>query len=228
MIGNYLKVSLRNLIRHKTFSLINILGFAFGISVCLLIVLFLMKEYSYDSYNANANRIYRLIDVENNSSAIDYRVAPAVLNNYPEVKNACVVNIFSGKIGTSYNNTGYNIDNVMSVNNAFFEMFSTRFICGNQSMPLPTPNSVVLTESSAHKLFGNENPIGKVVVMWRAFPLTVTAVIMDFPNNSTINANMIVSMENNTFKFSQTQFNGKDSSTYRYWFNTYLRLLKYS
>ena len=167
MIGNYLKVSLRNMIRHKTFSLINILGFAFGISVCLLIVLFLMKEYSYDSYNANANRIYKLIDVENNSSAIDYRVAPAVLNNYPEVKNACVVNIFSGKIGTSYNNAGYNIDNVMSVNNAFFEMFSTRFVCGNQSMPLPTPNSVVLTESSAHKLFGNENPIGKVIVMWR-------------------------------------------------------------
>jgi putative ABC transport system permease protein len=224
MIGNYLKVSLRNLIRHKTFSLINILGFAFGISVCLLIVLFLMKEYSYDSYNANANRIYRLIDVENNSSAIDYRVAPAVLNNYPEVKNACVVNIFSGKIGTSYNNAGYNIDNVMSVNNAFFEMFSTRFICGNQSMPLPTPNSVVLTESSARTLFGNENPLGKVVVMWRTFPLTVTGVIKDFPDNSTINANMIVNMENNAFKFSQTQFNGKDSSTYRYWFNTYLQL----
>ena len=80
------------------------------------------------------------------------------------------LNIFSGKIGTSYNNTGYDIDNVMSVNNAFFEMFSTRFIYGNPFQPLPNPNSVVLTESSAHKLFGNENPVGKVMVMWQVFP----------------------------------------------------------
>jgi putative ABC transport system permease protein len=224
MIGNYLKVSLRNLIRHKTFSLINILGFAFGISVCLLIVLFLIKEYSYDSYNVNAPQIYKLVDMENNTSAIDYRVAPAILNNYPEVKNVCVAYIVSKSIGTSYNNTGYNIVNVMSVNNAFFEMFSTRFVCGNQSMPLPTPNSVVLTESSAHKLFGNENPIGKVIVMWRRFPLTVTGVIKDFPDNSTINANMIVNIENNSFKFSRFEGNSKDSSTYRYPFNIYLQL----
>jgi putative ABC transport system permease protein len=190
----------------------------------MLILLFLLKEHSYDSYNANANRIYKLIDVENNSSAIDYRVETAVLNNYPEVKNACVAYIFSGKIGTSYSGNGCDIDNVMSVNNAFFQMFSNRFVYGNASAPLPNPNSVVLTESSALKLFGAENPIGKIIVMWRQFPLTVTGVIKDFPDNSTINANMIVNMENDTFKFRRDEGDSRDSSTYRYPFNIYLQL----
>jgi putative ABC transport system permease protein len=228
MIRNYLKVSLRNLIRHKTFSLINILGFAFGISVCLLIILFLIKEHSYDSYNANAAHIYRLIDVENNSSGIDYRVTPAILSNYPEVKNACVASMLPMKIGTSYKNNGFDIDNIMSVNNEFFQMFSNRFIYGDPSKPLPNPNSVVLTESSARKLFGNLDPIGKEIVVWHMFTLTVTGVIRDFPDNSSIDANMIVNMENDNFKFSRVIGNGNDSSTYRYPFNIYLQLIEKS
>lgn len=228
MFLNYMKVSLRNLIRHKTFSLINILGFAFGISVCLLILLFLIKEYSYDSYNANAHQIYRLIDVENNSSGIDYRVTSAILNNYPEVKNACVASMLPMKIGTSYKNNGYDIDNIMSVNNEFFKMFSTHVIYGDPSKPLPNPNSVVLAESSARKLFGNLDPIGKEIVLWHMFPLTVTGVIGDFPDNSSIYANMIVNMENNNFKFSRYIGNDKDSSTYRYPFNIYLQLIEKS
>jgi putative ABC transport system permease protein len=228
MLKNYLVVALRNLIRHKTFSLINILGFAFGISVCLLIVLFLAKEYSYDSYHANAAHLYRLIDVENNSSAIDYRVIPAILNNYPEAKNACVASILPEKIGTSYKNNGYDIDNIMSVNSEFFEMFSTRFICGDPSKPLPNPNSVVLTESSARKLFGNQDPLGKEIVLWHKFTLTVTGVIGDFPDNSSIYANIIVNMENNSFKFSRFIGNDKDSSTYRYPFNIYVQLMEKS
>lgn len=224
MLKNYLKIALRNLMRHKTFSIINILGFAFGISICLLIVLFLIKEHSYDSYNVNARHIYRLIDVDNNSSAIDYRVAPAILTNYPEVKNACVAFVWSGEIGTGYKNNGFDIDGVMSVNNAFFQMFTTRFIYGDPSRPLPNPNSVVLTESSAHKLFGKADPVGKEIVMWRQNPLTVTGVIQEFPDNSSIKANMIVNMENDDFKFSRNEGNSSDSSTYRYPFNIYLQL----
>ena len=67
MIKNYFIVALRNLLKRKAFSLINILGFAFGISVCLLIALFLIKEYSFDSYNKNADNIYRLVDAKDNS-----------------------------------------------------------------------------------------------------------------------------------------------------------------
>ena len=224
MLINYVKVAFRNLKKNKTFSTINILGFAFGISICLLILLFLIKEYSYDSYNAAADRIYKLVDVAENSSGIDYRVASSITNQYPEIKNACVVQVLPMQIGTSYKNNGYKIDNIMSVNNAFFEIFTTHFIYGNQAKPLPNPNSVVLTESSARKIFGNKNPVGKRIVLMLNFPLTVTGVIKDFPDNSSINANMIVNMENKNFKFSFSCTNGKDSSTYRYPFNIYLLL----
>jgi putative ABC transport system permease protein len=224
MLKSYLKTAFRNLLRHKTFSFINILGFSFGISVCLLIVLFLMKEYSFDSYNVNADHIYKLVDVSDNSSAIDYRVIPLILNTYPEVENACVAYVLPVKFGASYKNNGFDIDGVMSVSNSLFQMFSTRFIYGSSSIPLPNPNSVVLTESSARKMFGSEDPIGKEIVMWRRFLLTVTGVIADFPDNSSINANMIVNMENNDFKFRHDIGNSADSSTYRYPFNIYLQL----
>jgi putative ABC transport system permease protein len=224
MLKSYLKTAFRNLLRHKTFSFINILGFSFGISVCLLIVLFLIKEYNYDSYHANADRIYRLVDAAENSSAIDYRVIPSILNTYPEVENACVAYVLPMKIGTSYKNNGFDIDGVMSVSNSFFQMFSTRFIHGSSSIPLPNPNSVVLTESCAPKIFGNEDPVGKEIVMWRRFPLMVTGVIADLPDNSSINANMIVNMENDNFKFRRDIGDGRDSSTYRYPFNVYLQL----
>ena len=224
MFKNNFKVSIRNLIKNKTFSAINILGFAFGISVCLLIILFLVKEYSYDSYNTDADQIYKLIDLSDNSSSIDYRVADAIKDQYPEVKNACVLQVLPIKTGISYNNNGYNIDNIMSVNNSFFKMFTTHFIYGSSVNPLPDPNSVVLTESSARKIFGNENPIGKEIELMRNFSLTVTGVIKDFPDNSSINANIMVNMENRNFKFTFSCTNYDDSSTHRYLFNVYLSL----
>lgn len=161
MIKNYLVVALRNLIKHKTFSLINILGFAFSISICLMIVLFIMKEESFDRYNVNADQIYRLTDTDNNSSAIDYRVKQAIVDNFPEVKHGCLVQIVRNPIETSNKGNGYYIDNIMSVDNAFFEMFTVHFIYGNSSKPFQNPNSVVLTESAARIMFGKENSFGK-------------------------------------------------------------------
>jgi putative ABC transport system permease protein len=224
MFQNNLKISLRNLIKHKTFSLINILGFAFGISVCLLIVLFLIKEYSYDSYNTNSDRIYRLVDVANNSSAIDYRIAPSIVNNFPEVENACVSYVLPLKFGASYRNNGFGVDGIMSVSNSYFEMFTTHLLRGSSAKPLSNLNSAILTESFARKMFGEEDPIGKEIVLMRNFFLIVSGVIEDFPENSSIHANMIVNMENDNFKFRKDIGDSRDKSTYRYPFNIYLLL----
>jgi putative ABC transport system permease protein len=226
MLNHYLKMALRNLKKYKTFSAINILGFAFGISVCLLIVMFLIKEYSYDSYNTDANQIYKLVDLTDNSSSIDYRVASAIVNHYPEVKNTCVLQVLPMKVGISYENNGYNIDNIMSVSSDFFKIFTTHFIYGNSANPLPDQNSVVLTESAAQKIFGRENPVGKELELMRNFSLTISGVIKDFPENSSISANVLVNMENRNFKFTFSCTNYADSSTHRYLFNTYLLLSK--
>ncbi len=86
MFTYYLKSALRNLWKNKSFSVINISGFAFGISICLAIALFLIKEYSYDRYHKNAPQIVRLINSEDNTSSIDYRVKDILLQNYPEIR----------------------------------------------------------------------------------------------------------------------------------------------
>jgi putative ABC transport system permease protein len=228
MLKNYFKVALRNLFRHKAFSLINILGFALGLSVCFMLVLFLMQEQSYDRYNTNAGRIYKLIDVSNNSGAIDYRVALAITQNYPEVEKSCVLYAIPNTIGVSSGKAGYSVEGAMSVSNSFFDVFSTRFIHGNPGVPLPGLNSVILTGSTAKKIFGNENPVGKQIVLMRNFPVIVSGVIEDFPENSTIHANLVLNMENDNFKFRRDIGNSNDSSTYRYPFNVFLLLKEHS
>ena len=93
MFKNNFIIAIRNLRKSKAFSLINILGFAFGISICLGISAYLLHEYSFDRYHVNSKRIYRLIDAENNSSAIDYRVKDILTANCPEIENACLLTI---------------------------------------------------------------------------------------------------------------------------------------
>jgi putative ABC transport system permease protein len=226
MLKNYLKIAIRNLLKGKTFSLINISGFAIGISVCLMIMLFLLKEHSYDNYHANAGRLYKVIDSVENSSSIDYRIRQRIMDNYAEVTNACYVMVIPSPIGVYYKNdkkeNSCYIDNLMSADNAFFEMFTTYFIYGNKSKPLPDLNSAVITESAARQIFGEGDPLGKEITIRNAHRVVISAVINDFPDNSSINANIIVNAENNQFKFYYSCENSNDSSTYRYLFNNFL------
>ena len=222
MLKSYLKTALKSLIRHKTFSIINILGFAFSISICIVIILYLIKEYSFDRYNANADYIYRLVDSENNSSGIDYRLKKILVNNYPEIKNGCFTQSAEIKIELVYKHNGYSINNILSADKDYFKVFTVSFLSGDKSNPLPDKNSVVLTESSARRIFGNENPIGKEILLFNTLPLIVTGVIRDFPDNSSISANIIVNADNDSFKFNFYCANSKDSSSYRYPFNIYL------
>jgi putative ABC transport system permease protein len=224
MLKNYLKIALRNLIKHKTFSLINILGFAFSISICMMIVLYLMKEYSFDSYHANAEKIYRLVDVPDNSSTIDYRVKQAIIDNFPEVKNACITTIMNQPTEISYNNNACYIDNIMSADKNYFEVFTVPFVSGNSSRPFQNINSIVLTESAVKTLFRDENPIGKEIVVMHSFHVFVSGVIKDYPDNSSLKANIFVNAENNDFKFNFSCQDYNDKSSWRYLFNIYLQL----
>ncbi len=230
MLKNYLKTALRNITKNKTFSLINILGFAFGMSICLMIVLYLMKEYSFDSYHTNAASIYRMVAAVDNYSTIDYRVKNAVTENFPQVKNASIIEIFPKPIETYYNGSAYFIDNIMSTDSNFFEMFTAPFIYGNPKKPFQNINSVVLTESASRLLFGNENSFGKEITIRLPFRpenrLIISGVIKDFPDNSSLKANVIVNAENQDFKLYFSCEKGDDKSTYRWLFNIYLQLNK--
>jgi putative ABC transport system permease protein len=222
MFKNYLKFAFRNLFKNKSFSSINIIGFAFGMSICLGISSYLLHEYSNNTYHKNADRIYRLNDTKYNTSTIDYRVKDILLTNYPEIGNACLIFLMNIPTPVTVDNRGVYLDNLLSADNAFFEMFSMPFVHGNKDIPLPDLHSVVLTASAAHKLFGEENPVGRELELRHRFPLIVSGVIEDFPANSSINAQMIVNAENDDFKFYFSCEDSRDQSTYRWLFEIFL------
>ncbi len=223
MILYYLKSTLRSLKSNRKFVSINIAGFAFAISICMAIVLFLRKEYSYDRYHENADHIVRLIDTKNNSSSVDYRVKDILLENYPEIENGCLVQRVHHPIDIKVGDQGYYLDDIMSVDNDFFEVFTIPFVKGDPGKPFANIHSALITESTAEMLFGSENPMGKVLLVMNT-PITVTGVIKDFPGTSSIIAGLLVNAENDHFKFSKWMGNSNDLSTYRWPFRIYLQL----
>jgi putative ABC transport system permease protein len=226
MIRYFLKLALRNISANQKFSIINIAGFAFALSICLAISLFLIKEHSYDRYHKNADQIVRLIDTKDNSSLIDYRVKDILLDNYSEIENGCLMLRVNFPVEIRYGDKGFYMNDIMSVDNNFFEIFSIPFESGKSSVPFTDIQSAVITQSLARTIFGTENPLGKNILVWSSLPVTITGVIKDFPDNSSISAGLIVNAENENFKFTKWIGNSDDLSTYRWPFPIYLKLKK--
>ena len=226
MFWYYLKIAIRNIRTNKKFSIINIAGFAFAISICLAISLYIVKEHSYDSYHKTVDQIVRLIDTKDNSSLIDYRVKDILLNNYSEIENACLMIRSSHPIEIKSGDKGFYIDDIMSIDKNFFEIFSVPFISGQSSSPFININSAVITEKTSKILFGTETPLGKDLLIWGNIPVTITGIIKDFPDNSSITAGILVNAENEKFKFNQWIGDSRDLSTYRWPFQIYLQLKK--
>ncbi len=226
MYWYYLKTALKNLRSNKKFTIINLVGFAFGISICLAIALFLVKEYSYDRFYKNAAQIVRLTDTKNNSSSIDYRVKDILLSKYSEIENACLVQRKGSPIEVKVGEKGLYLKDIMSVDNNFFDVFSIPFVSGKSQKPFVNINSAVITESTAKILFGTKNPLGEELFIAGDIPVTITAVIQDFPENSSIYAGLLVNAENDQFKFSFSCGDYRDKSTHRWPFRIYLQLNK--
>jgi putative ABC transport system permease protein len=226
MFWYYFKIAVRNIRTNKKFSIINIAGFAFAISISLAITLFLIKEHSYDRYHKNADQIVRVIDTKDNSSLIDYRVKDILLKNYSEIENACLIIRADYPVEIKSGDKGYYLDDIMSVDNHFFEIFSVPFVAGQAASPFSNINSAVITEKTAKIIFGTESPLGKDLTVWGMLPVTITGIIKDFPDNSSITAGILVNAENEKFKFNQWIGDSRDLSTYRWPFQIYLKLNK--
>jgi putative ABC transport system permease protein len=225
MMLYYLKSAISSIARNSKFSIINILGFAFGLSVCMGITLFVVQETSYDRFNDNYNDIIRLTDSKSNSSKIDYRVKNIIVDNYPQVTNACLVQRIGYPIAISIDNKGFYVDDIMSVDNHFFEVFTTHFKSGNPQQPFVDINSALLTSSTASMLFGTTEVLGKELLLGGE-SVIITGVINDFPLLSSISAGLIVNAENDRFKFSMSMKSNDDLSSYRWPFEIFLHLGK--
>lgn len=201
MIKNYFKVAWRNLFRNKGFSATNLLGLTIGITCTILISLWVKDELTYDKFHTNYSSIYRIYanrDFNNQKFTDENMVLPlasAIQKEVSQVKYAVVTTHRQPHILTygekKLKKEGY------TVSEHFFDMFSWKFINGNVSTALPDVNAIVLTESAAKALFGNDEPINKIVRVDKDYDARVTAVVEDVPGNSTFQFDFI-----NTFNYS--------------------------
>ncbi|TKK68254.1 FtsX-like permease family protein [Ilyomonas limi] len=202
MIKNYLKTAWRNLMKNKAFSFINILGLTIGITVCMMIFLFIMNEFSVDSFHAQGDHIYRVMrgvkhDGEEKSVAyLSGPYAPALLNDFKgEIKKAVRVNPTNNLV--TVGNQSFNEKKIFDVDDDFFSLFSFPLIKGKASEVLKLPNSVVLTETTAKKYFGSiDNAVNKVITLDKELALKVTGIAKDVPSNSHLDFDLIVPLSN--------------------------------
>jgi putative ABC transport system permease protein len=201
MLRNYLLLAIKNFRKQKMFSLINLLGLTVGITCCLMIFLFIMNEFSYDKFHKNGKDIYRVMRVgaidgkKENIPWLSPPYAAALMNDYPDaVKKVVRVNPDNDLV--TYKNVSYNEKKIYLVDSNFFDFFSFRLVRGNPATVLSEPLSIVMTESSAKKYFGNEDPIGKVIDFNKKMQLKVTGIAEDVPANSHLTFDMVVPLSN--------------------------------
>lgn len=199
MFKNYLKTAFRSLEKNRAFTIINILGLSLGLASCILIAFYVVDELSYDRYNVNADRIYRVNeDLKLGGNRKQYAVcmpplAKTLKTDYPAVENT--VRIKSGG-GMHVKKGNENIleYNMLFADPSLFDVFTLPILYGNKSTALVEPNTVVVTESTAKKYFNRINVVGENLVTDGNKPLKITAVIKDIPKQSHFTADFILSM----------------------------------
>jgi putative ABC transport system permease protein len=217
MIKNYFKVAVRNLFRHKGYTAINILGLAVGITCCILIMLFVRSEFSYDRFHSKANRIYRLVQYEKYegsdfvNTVTPVSMGPVIQQTYPEIESICRVLATNRLVKVDQNSF---TEDIRLVDSTFFRQFDFELIKGDKQNPFPTINSVILTQETAKKFFGNSDPIGKQVQIelgGEKILFAVNGLAKKSPEESSIKYKMLIPYSNAKFLFGPGAF--------RSWFN---------
>ena len=213
MILNYLTLTIRNLRKRKIYSFINISGLAIGIAVCLVIWKYVEFELSYDRFHKHADNIYRTTFTEYGKNWKDdwfvefgYGLGPALINEIPEIKNYARIHPMYGDAALiSFDNQNgepslFHEKNIYFADSSFLDIFTFDVIKGDALNALDKPSSMVITESTANRYFGNADPIGKSLQVrtkdWGDGDYTVTAVIKDVPENSQLQFDILFSMHN--------------------------------
>ncbi len=193
MFLNYLKITLRNIRRHKAYSFINIAGLAIGIACCVLIMLWVQDELSYDRFHEHAEDLY-VATFSNGSTVTPTALAPFLKAEYPEVQHA---SRFSG-MGRNllkYGDTQIYQDGGFMVDPDFLHMFTVHLLRGDRDTALGDPRSILLSEELSKKLFRTEDPFDQTIVFENSAPLKVTGVFEDYPSNSHIHFDYLLPLE---------------------------------
>lgn len=202
MLKNLIKISIRNILREKGYSLINIVGLSIGITCSLFLLMYILDELSYDRYHKNSDSIYRVVsNLREPDNAFTWSVAQIPLakelrENYSDVKDA--VRFFStGRSLFRYEDKSFYEDGFYLSDSTVFEMFSYQFITGDENTALDAPNSLVITESIAIKYYGTTDCLQKTLTRSNDQVFTVTGVIEDVPANSHFSFDGLISRSTN-------------------------------
>jgi putative ABC transport system permease protein len=206
MIKNYLKSAWRNIARHKFISFINIFGLTVGITCCLLILTYIINETSYDKYNINADRTYRVTRIFYSGngieslhlSAVAPPFGPLLKNAFPQVQQ--MTRLYpTGTVILRYKEKLFNEENGFFADEHFFDVFSADITNGDKHTALNEPYSVMLTDRIAHKYFGDSDPINKTIILDNTkHEFKVTGIFKPFPLNAHMHPEILISF--NTLK----------------------------
>ncbi len=193
MIKSFFKITLRRIINHPTYSIINILGLAIGLTCFIVIMLWVKNENSYDKFHKNADRLFQVAFTNETGDYHGYyqtgTMAGYLKQNFPEIIHSTSFNGSQCKVAAG-NKGFYCIGSY--ADSSFLKMFTFPVIFGDATTSLIKPHSVVITKSLSMKLFGNENSIGKLVKINEGSDYSVTAVIKDIPANSQMKFDLLM------------------------------------
>ncbi|HEU5052078.1 MAG TPA: ABC transporter permease [Hanamia sp.] len=232
MLKNYFKIAWRNLMRHKVYSGINIFGLAIGIASCLLILQYVSYQLSYENFQINKDRIYRVQQDRYDNGKLStqwaagaFGVGNAFKDAIPEIEDYVKV-VGNGDVVTEVQNQPLKIENVFFASKSFFNIFSYPLIAGNKNTALKEPNTAVLSSTTADKIYGTTNVVGKTLELNRNSNYTITGVYKDFPENTQLRPDLLLSYS--TFVKQTTDSLGNGPETAWEWDGclTYLLLHK--
>ena len=220
MLKNYLLTALRNILRHKSFSVINILGLALSMSVCLLIILILQDQFKYDNFHVNRDRIYRVLSNDEMSDEIFTRYATTAFpmasyleDNYPVVERAATIRrIYSGGDGRA---EGKVIPvEMFYADNDFFRVFSFPLQGVDREHALDDPNSIILSEETAEKFFGDEEALGRTFTIDSIGEYIVAGIVPENDLKSHIQIDVLLPVESMKTDMSENWENIYSSYAY--------------
>jgi|AntRauTorcE11897_2_1112592.scaffolds.fasta_scaffold00142_3 putative ABC transport system permease protein len=203
MLQNYIKIAVRNLLKNKVYSLINILGLAIGLATCVLIMLYVFNEWSFDKFHTQSERIYRVVqttispDREEKQATTPFQLGPIIDVEFPDaVKKS--VRFFDRQenkhtIVNRKDRIAFRESNFYFTDSTFFDVFSAELVRGNPSEALKDPLTIVITEALAEKYFGNEDPMGQTLNYNGIREFTITGIMKEWPEESHMDIDLLAS-----------------------------------
>ena len=187
-----IKHAYKYLKKNAAYSFLTILGLTVGLTVFLLVGLYVYKQETVDYNIPNHNRIYRLYDAKNNDAGIAFKLKKVIANNYPDVELSCVYQRYDMPMIFRTKDRSISLETGITTDNRFFDMFHIHVISQVGEKPFSEKQSVVLTQAAARKLFGNKNPLGQMINIGNFLKVKVTAIVKGFPKNTSISGDYLI------------------------------------